>query len=515
MPKELKKKTVKATKTTPFKKASPEKRSWWTPDTISNILFIFILAIAAFLRLYRIKEFVTFLGDQGRDAIIVKRIVTFEHLTAIGPPSSIGQVFLGPFYYYLIAPFLPIFHYDPVGLAVGVAVYSLIGLIGMYIVLKKEINLLTAIFTTLLVALSSFSVTFQRFSWNPNLLPFFAFFTLYFFYKTLETKKWQFGLLTGIFFSASFQLHHLGLLLCAPIAVYLVIFLRKNKIDFTLIRNMLAAVAGFIVLAFPLILFDIKNHFLNTINFIKTFTSEGVLASTPPVQRFLDTVTAAMNFALNITLPQWAAVLLFITFVAVCIYFYRQSKNVFLHINILNAVLYILMFSLLNSARNIHYFGVFYFSFYLILGYGLYYLQKNKYLRFTIVPLLLAGFIYLNAQGYYFFKNVPNNQIHDADRIADSIIAHLDKDKTFQIVPLPITVTDHHIRYFLELKGHKSFEVDSPQEPDELFALCFYNNDCQILGNPQWQIAAFKNGKIAESWKLDIVTIYKVVHEKE
>ena len=72
------------------------------------VLGLIILA-AAFLRLYRLDEFVTFLGDQGRDAIIIKRILTLEHFPAIGAPSSVGQVYLGPFYYYLMAPFLLLF----------------------------------------------------------------------------------------------------------------------------------------------------------------------------------------------------------------------------------------------------------------------------------------------------------------------------------------------------------------------------------------------------------------------
>lgn len=41
------------------------------------------------MRLYKLDDFAIFLGDQGRDAIIMKRIVTFEHLPAVGPSSSV------------------------------------------------------------------------------------------------------------------------------------------------------------------------------------------------------------------------------------------------------------------------------------------------------------------------------------------------------------------------------------------------------------------------------------------
>ena len=92
-----------------------------------NQLAVLIIVIGAFLRLYRLPNFATFLSDQGRDAIIIKRIVTFEHWPAIGAPSSVGQIYLGPFYYYLMVPFLALFQLQPIGLAFGSAIISISG----------------------------------------------------------------------------------------------------------------------------------------------------------------------------------------------------------------------------------------------------------------------------------------------------------------------------------------------------------------------------------------------------
>lgn len=44
--------------------------------------------LAAFLRLYRIDEYMIFLGDEGRDAIVVKNMVDKWHFPAIGPPTE-------------------------------------------------------------------------------------------------------------------------------------------------------------------------------------------------------------------------------------------------------------------------------------------------------------------------------------------------------------------------------------------------------------------------------------------
>src|SRR3989338_9574113 len=121
----------------------------------NNWLLITIVLVGIFLRFYKLEGFVTFLGDQGRDAIVVKRILTLEHFPAIGAPTSIGQVYLGPFYYYFIAPWLLLFNFNPIGPAVGVAILSSIFILVNYIVVKKLINEKTAYLSTIFLALSS------------------------------------------------------------------------------------------------------------------------------------------------------------------------------------------------------------------------------------------------------------------------------------------------------------------------------------------------------------------------
>src|SRR5213080_2576723 len=90
-----------------------------------NIVLILILVFAAFLRLYRIADYMTFLGDEGRDVLVVYNIL-HGHLTLLGPTSSVGGFFTGPVYYYFMAPFLWLFNYDPVGPAVMVALFGII-----------------------------------------------------------------------------------------------------------------------------------------------------------------------------------------------------------------------------------------------------------------------------------------------------------------------------------------------------------------------------------------------------
>ena len=54
-----------------------------------TLAFIMVLFLAAFFRLYRIDQYMIFLGDEGRDAIVIKAMVDVAHFPLIGPPTSV------------------------------------------------------------------------------------------------------------------------------------------------------------------------------------------------------------------------------------------------------------------------------------------------------------------------------------------------------------------------------------------------------------------------------------------
>ena len=69
-----------------------------------NILLIIILIVGAAVRFYRLAEYINFLGDEGRDAIVAYNIA-HGHLTLLGPTSSVGGFFLGPNLLLFYGPF--------------------------------------------------------------------------------------------------------------------------------------------------------------------------------------------------------------------------------------------------------------------------------------------------------------------------------------------------------------------------------------------------------------------------
>jgi 4-amino-4-deoxy-L-arabinose transferase-like glycosyltransferase len=108
----------------------------------------------------------TFLGDEGRDALVAKGILE-GNFTLLGPRSSAGDFFMGPIYYYFITPFLWLWHLDPVGPAIMVALFSVATIFLTYWVGKKFFNQTAGLFAAALYAVSPLVRT------RPGILIFF------------------------------------------------------------------------------------------------------------------------------------------------------------------------------------------------------------------------------------------------------------------------------------------------------------------------------------------------------
>src|SRR3990167_4442793 len=107
-----------------MEKIALKVRDWIKAHPLEVIILFFILAAGAFLRLYRIDEYMIFLADQGRDAMVVRRLLVNADPILVGPGTSVGNMYLGPIYYYLMAPALWLANYSPVGPSVMVALFG-------------------------------------------------------------------------------------------------------------------------------------------------------------------------------------------------------------------------------------------------------------------------------------------------------------------------------------------------------------------------------------------------------
>jgi 4-amino-4-deoxy-L-arabinose transferase-like glycosyltransferase len=245
-----------------------------------------VLGISAFTHLYRIDQTYIFNNDEGRDALIAYRMIETGSPVLLGPETSVGNMYLGPFYYYLMVPALMISGLDPVGPAIMVSILGIITTILIIYLGKKKFSLSAGIVAGLFYALSPIMVFSSRSSWNPNVIPLFI--TLLLLVHPAK-KLWQmisFGLLTGIIF----QLHYVALIVPALLGVQEFYLAWKNKEWKHFGAFVTLVILGFLVASSPFWLFEIRHNFINSQAFITYLMSKstgGSLGYPPYLLRLL------------------------------------------------------------------------------------------------------------------------------------------------------------------------------------------------------------------------------------
>lgn len=480
---------------------------------LENKIFLLILVsigIGAFLRFYRLDFLAMFLGDQGRDAIIIKKILTLEHLTAIGASTSVGMIFLGPFYYYFISPWLWLFKFHPSGLAYGVAFFSVIYLFVNYFIVNELIGKRAAFFSTILITFSFVMISYSRFSWNPNLMPLFALLTAYFLYKAFETKNSWYFALSGSCLSFCVQLHYLALFLFPAFITYFLYesFLQKKEEPlFGRIYDLLISAAAFLFFYSPLIIFDLRHEFINSKAFLNLITKTGTeTVAISKIDNFMDAFYHLNKYVFDFEFNRLVLYCFLVIILAMIIYAFKNNKkNIVLLIFFFFSILGVGFYS---GPKNMHYFVAVYPFYFIIIGYFLAILSRNIFGKVFVIYFLYL-FLTSNYNQYLFLKEEGYSQIDFARRVA-RVIFDNSKGPMIQIASLPSEYSESTYRYFVDLWGRKVMERDSLEKVDELFIVC--EKSCKPIGDPQWDIAYFAPKKVDNTWIVDGVTIYKLSH---
>ena len=518
---------------------------------ISNqyILLFLILLIAAFLRLYKIADYMTFLGDEGRDVLVAYNILHGK-FTLLGPTSSVGGFFLGPIYYYFMAPFLWFFNYNPVGPAVMVALFGVATVFLIYKFSSDLFNYKVGLIAAFLYAISPLAIAYSRSSWNPNPLPFFSLLSLYFLYKGFEKNKLKLFFASGVMLGIAMQLHYLAIFLGAVMFFYilfaetLVSKLNLKKIFYSLIRIYIFLFIGFLIGWFPFLAFEIRHGFLdfkNIFDFILYSGNTGsnpnffltiydvffrlfgrlVFSFPPPEQLFkLQSfeITSWVLFVLAVAIS--SSVLLFSN-----LYKRFKSRND----NFLNYVLLffwgfvgILLFGFYKKAIYDYYFSFMFPIPFILVGALLVSFYESKKLKLvgkilSVAVLLLI--VVLNIQGVP-FRYPPNRQLNQMETISKFV-----QDKTggepFNFALITGGNSDHAYRYFFTTWNRPPTTIeDKAHDPkrktvtDQLFVVC-ESLPCEPLGHSLWEVAGFGRAEIAGHWNVSVVEVYKLVHYKE
>lgn len=463
-----------------------------------NYLVIGIILLSAFLRLYRISDYMEFLGDQGRDVVIIKEFLKKGDLFFIGPVTSIGNMYLGPFYYYFIAPALLFANFSPTGPAIFVALLSVLTTYLIYQITSKYFDSKTGLIASFLFAISPVVIKYSNFSWNPNIMPLFALLFIYF----IDQKKYIYATLAFIMCLNS---HYLALILLIPAA--LIILFDYKKFNY---KNFILPLIIFIFSLTPQILFDLKHDGQNikalSTFFIKRETTVSVLPykALPVLPSLFNQVTTRLLAGKIENIGIYVSIIFFILilFTLFKVKFNPTQKR-FFYISLAWFFSGLVGLALYKQHIYDHYFAFIYPVIFILIAITL--SKLNKYLSIVIVLFLTGASLYSNQ-----FQWSPPSQLKTTQQIDQSIIQN-SNGEPFNFVLLAKMNYDPGYLYFLNENPNYFHLRDKITE--QLFVVCEpFQIDCNPINNPEWGIAAFGWAKIDSQWDINGIKIFKLIH---
>ncbi|MFA6184293.1 MAG: glycosyltransferase family 39 protein [Parcubacteria group bacterium] len=223
-------------------------------------IFVGILVLGSFLRSYNFIPWMHFELDQSRDAALVDESLHGNptNLPLLGPRAGGSLLRLGPAFYYIEYLFSMLVNNSVEGSALASVFFSILSLLAIYFFQRRYFSKNLSLATTLIFATSIFLITYARFSWNPNLLPFFV---LMFFLALLravdedEKKRGYWLMFCAFLFGFISQFHFLAMVIIFITAVMMLLYKRPQiKSGFWV-----ACVVIVLFLNLPLVINDIKS----------------------------------------------------------------------------------------------------------------------------------------------------------------------------------------------------------------------------------------------------------------
>ena len=507
--------------------------------TKRNIALILILILAAYLRLYKIADYMSFLGDEGRDALVVYGILHGK-LTLLGPTASVGGFFLGPIYYYMIAPFFFLFNYSPLGPAVFIALLSIATVWLIYKIGAEFFDYKVGLIAAFLYSIAPVVITYAHSSWNPNPLPFFSLLTLYVLYKALIKDKVVLFLLTGFLLGIDIQLHYLVLFLGVIVFFYVLFmeFFNKKKAGIiNLLKKYLLMLAGFLVGFSPFLAFEARHDFLNIRNIIsfifKSGDTGGNVHFFSTVSNVFFRVFGDLVFAFpadtshfdKIFILDWSIGIVIFALLSVIILVSKLILSVetkmFPRYLLLFFWLFfgVALFGLYKKNIYDYYFGfMFPLPFFLSAITIAYFIEKKDVVVKILGGLMLISILAFNLQKDL-ARGAPNRQFFQMEEISKFVLSKTD-NKPFNFALITGGNSDFAYRYFFTIWNHEPVTIENAQNDpqrktvtDQLLVVC-ESLPCQPLGHPLWEIAGFGRAELAGEWNVSVVKVYRLTHYK-
>ncbi len=484
-------------------------KNWISQNKIEFYFLLALILISAFLRFYRLGDYMTFLGDEGRDAIVVKRFLTEFHPPLLGPVTSVGNMYLGPLYYYMMALVMSLFWLNPVAASGMVALLGVLTVGLIYYLTRAWFGKISGFVAASLYCISPVTIYYSRSSWNPNPAPFFALLGIFSLHRLHVTKNYRWLILTAISTAFAVQMHYLALILVPIYGAVFIYELINDKKRKHLSQGVIGAVVTFLILMSPLLIFDLRHNFMNFNNMKSFFTNRETtvnLNAFNSIGRILPNyfdvligrLIAADNKSLSIALG-------LVVLLSVLVNFKKWPAKVlgiWLGIAILGLALY-------KQTVYVHYLGFVLPVPFILIG-GLFSNFSGK-LRIVLAALTLALLTYVNVPKNYLLQP-PQKQLERTQSVARFIIEK-SQGEDFNFALISKHNYDAAYQYYLDLYNHKP-KVAPNEITNQLFVVC-EDSVCTPINHQKYEIAAFGWAKIESQEEFNGVKVFKLTHNED
>jgi len=482
-----------------------------------TVCILTILLLGSFLRFYRIREYMAFLGDEGRDVLVVKRMIVDHKFTLLGPITSVGSMYMGPAYYYLMLPFLWLSGLDPVGPSIMVAIFAVCTVYLVYRIGRDFFHPWVGITASFLYAISPLTIQYGRSSWNPNVVPFFSGLLIYGLLQTIIHKKYNWLFVAGICLGIVIQLHYVTLLFIPMIVISL--FVARTRVPLKYIVGLI----GFSLIGYsPFLIFELRHGFVNTLAVIR-FVGEGHSGGAFPIlniAQIVNDVLVRIFWRLLVIENAELTKGIILVIAAVLSVRYMKLKTTTDERKSFVLVLIWLITGLLSFGfyRGViydYYFGSLFIIPFLLFSLSIVTLfQKSYFWKITSFLIFIAVVFFSVIHSPLLME--PNNLVRNTENVARFVYDKVD-GKPYNFALIATHNSDHAYKYFLEVWGRPSVTIEPPAvDPnrtsvtEQLIVVC-EEKVCSPLGHPLWEIAGFGSAQIKDEWSIGTVKIFRLI----
>jgi len=229
------------------------------------VFFFLILFIHIFFRFYQMEARNPFGWDQVDNAWAAKNMIVDHQWPLRGMQAKLNAGFyIGPFYYYLIAPFYYLTNLDPIASGIIAGFTSLFTFAVIYFLTKKLFSAPVALLAVFFYTFSSFIIDQDRIQWPVNLIAPISLIIFYSLYQVLKGRlDYLFLLAAAIGFS--FHLNFTSIFFPIIVLGALPLFPWSKKF----LKHALISLPIFLVWLIPTFLAELKSQNEATFNLVR------------------------------------------------------------------------------------------------------------------------------------------------------------------------------------------------------------------------------------------------------